>query len=358
MVKRTTKSALAGKLNKALQSHANDETNYGKQFIDLPPGISNGVAQLIDAKIGTYKPGTTYEGKEFLYLAGSVVAPKEFTYIPKVFQDGKVHLLPAQTLELSGQRTSLMIPLCETTSREKKVTTLGENVARALNELRKLEIDTSSVTSDKELVSLLEVAKEQTLYFRFGTSARDPNAQYPGERVWENWYGSKDMEDYEPHSEDDVIDDTEERVDDEPVENEEDGDEEEASSSEEDPEAEGFFEGDGTKGDEGDEEAQARLTEAAKGEDIDTNDYGTWQEVEDLLSGGETSDGSEDSEVEEEKAPPEKGDFFLYKPPRKRVAISCEVTAVFPSKKTCNLLSAEGKVSYKKVAWDKLIEEE
>lgn len=90
MVKRTTKSALAAKLNKALQSHANDETDYGMQFIDLPPGISNGVAQLIDAKIGTYKPSTQYAGKEFLYLAGSVIEPKEFTYIPKVFQDEKV----------------------------------------------------------------------------------------------------------------------------------------------------------------------------------------------------------------------------------------------------------------------------
>ncbi len=54
MAKRTKKSGLSVK---SFKDHARDETEYGMEFIDLPGGITGGIARLVDAKLGVYAKG-------------------------------------------------------------------------------------------------------------------------------------------------------------------------------------------------------------------------------------------------------------------------------------------------------------
>ncbi len=344
---KTAKSKVKGMLNSALKKHEMQETDYGRQFIDLPPGINNGIAKLIDAKIGEYKPGTTSAGQPFLYLAGAVVEPKQASFVPKVFQDGKIQNLPAQTLDIEGQRTTCgknkTLPLCETTNADGTVVTVGENVDTAFMELQKLGLDPSTIPDsddpEKELSDLLALAVEEELIFKFSTSASDPNENYPNTRVWENWHGNRGLDDYEESEEDGVVDGSEEKVDEEP-------ETEEKIEAGEDT----YQTGDGEKGDAGDREAQVRLTTTAEENGINPDELPNWGGVETAIleAIGEDDDNDE--------APPEKGDEFGYKPPRKRKPVACEVTVVFAGKQTVNLKNLDSGASYKGISWDKLVE--
>ena len=95
------KNPLAGKIAKALKAHAQDETEYRQGYMDLPPGIKNGIAQLIDGRFGEYKTGDN-AGESFVYLAGSVVEPHEHTYAPKLWSNGKIQVLEPVTDQIVG----------------------------------------------------------------------------------------------------------------------------------------------------------------------------------------------------------------------------------------------------------------
>lgn len=287
------KSSLLGK---HLKAHNKDETNYGMEFIDLPAGITGGIAKLVDAKVGVYKTGDN-EGEQFLYLGGVVVEPKVVTATEKVFQDGKVVVLSVREVDIAGQRTSKMVPLCETSKQDGTVVTQDENVSTALNELRKLggEGCTENVNTDEQLLEFLEDLKGQGVYFKFSTSARDPSAAYPTQRVWENWLGAKDLEDYEPEEDEDIDDDTEDPDDDKPEEDDPEPDDDD-EDDEEDPE-----------------------------DDDDDDDWA-----------------------------PEKGESYNFKPPKARKFVEVKVTAVFSSKETCNVMNVATEKIYKGVSWDKL----
>ena len=77
-----------GLLSESLKAHANDETSYGTEYIDLPGGITGGIAKLVDAKLGEFKKGPN-QGKQFLYLGGLVVEPETAIQLNKVLQVGK-----------------------------------------------------------------------------------------------------------------------------------------------------------------------------------------------------------------------------------------------------------------------------
>lgn len=91
--------------NKALRDHAKDETTYQMDFTDLPGDITGGVAKLVEAKLGEYKSGPN-QGQKFLYLAGTVVQPKQAAKITKVWDADKkaVKVVDASTVIIEGQR--------------------------------------------------------------------------------------------------------------------------------------------------------------------------------------------------------------------------------------------------------------
>ena len=51
---------------------------------------------------------------------------------------------------------------------------------------------------------------------------------------------------------------------------------------------------------------------------------------------------------------PEVEEIYLFKPPGKKKAVECEVTAVFEGKRTCVLKNLDDNKSYKGVSWDSL----
>lgn len=203
-------------LSGALKAHAKDKTDYGREFTNLPGGITGGIAELVEAKIGVYKSGKN-TGQKFIYMAGVVRSPKTALELKKIWEPvpgnpkGQVKIISNKMIDIDGQRTSIMLPLCATEKGDGKggtvQVTLDQNVEDALNEVRKLggEECTAHVQTEEDLAQLLATLKSQQpgIRFKFGTSEMDPNKDYPnGARVFENWYGTKGLENYVPEAAD------------------------------------------------------------------------------------------------------------------------------------------------------------
>lgn len=339
MAKVQVKSGLAGRIGakgaKAVKDHRNDETRLGN--VDLPPGIRNGVAQLVDCRFSQYKKGD-YKDEYFFYAAGIVLKPEK--------QDG---------IPVKGLRTSLTLPCCETKKADGTVVELDHNIDVVLNELRKLGADTSDAEID-DLENLAAALKEAAPTFRFSTSQAKPTKQYPNPRVFENWGGTVDIDDADGG--DGVVDDTETASDDEIANQPAEGDEAEEESV--DLEALGQA-ADDDSDEEAQTEAQATLSELCTESGIDPDEYQTWAEVAAILSEASAEPAAE--EVEEPAADgdaePAVEEVWFYKPTtgkNKGKKIEVEITAVFKGKKQVNCKDLDdNKTVYRSVDWSALM---
>lgn len=313
MAKKSSKSGLASKLgakgSKAVKAHRNDEVNYGN--ISIPGGIRSGVAKLIECKFDQYKSGRN-EGDYYFLAAGIVQA----------------NYPNRDDVDTKGLRTQIMIPCCDTKTQAGKETSVDQHLANILNELKKLGADTEDVEME-DLEELAADVKETEPFFKFSTSQSEPTDAFPEPRVWENWYGSKGVEDWEPEEDDDEVDD------------DTDEDDDEAEEEKPTPKKRG---------------RKAKVVEEEEEEDDE-------DESEDEDDSEEESEDEDDNEEEEgdedddEMIVPEKGDECEYKPPRKRKPVTVTVTAVNEKKETCSVKDDSGTL-YKDVAFDKLIWEE
>lgn len=372
---------MGSKLNDALKEHAGDETTERTEFINLPPGITGGIAQFADGRIGKYKSGQ-YQGKQYCYLAGIVVEPKSATYVPKTFVEGRgVVAMDPETVEVEGQRTSMTIPLCDTKNVGGKVTSQSEHVDRLLNELRLLGVGTKHVGSIEDVEALLRTLVEEiSPYFKFTTSASDPTLLYPTPRTWENWFGAKGLEDFvTEESDDDLVELAVPQETGEPEENDtEDGEEDDSGEGggnkggEEDTEeltSDQLLElallADTDEGEEGDG-AAAQLEELAKSMGVDHNKYESWEmfatkvisteDQGDNEGGGGEED--EEGEEEDEDIPPEVGQVTYFKPKGARRLSEVEVRTVNQAERTCTLKRLSDNRVFKKISWDRLEMEE
>lgn len=359
MVRKQAKSKVSKGLSSSLKKHSGDRTDYGSSLENLPGGVTNGIAKLDKAEVGEYKSGDNI-GKKYVRLAGVIVSPKVVDACKKIFRDGKVEMTPMEEVHLGGLQTSQMLPLCDTTNASGDTTTADEHIERMLNELRKLggEECTANVESPESLTELLALLTDpkNPIFFKFSTTHRTPSAQYPEFGSWENWYGSRDLEDYELGDDED-IEETEEEV----PEEEKTGEPDDISTDEGDdniPFEE--LKSLARSADAGDEAASIKIADAAKAVDIDSEDekYDSWESVVDAIreARNEPEEAEEGEPEEEELAPPEKGENYKFKPPRARNPVVVEVTAVFPGKKTCNLKNLDNGKTYKKVSWEKLLD--
>ncbi len=176
---------LGSRLDKAVRSHANDTTEYG--IIQLPPGITNGIAQVKECTFGEFKEGTANAGQPYFRASAVVVEPQTVMY-------------RGQEVKVAGLQTSIMIPMCDTVSQAGKETPLEDNIKRIMNELRKLagEEYTKGCSGGVEMLSLAEGIESAQPYTYFSTTlAKKKNPADP-DRIWENWHGSKGLESYEP----------------------------------------------------------------------------------------------------------------------------------------------------------------
>ena len=392
---KTVKSGLmakyGSKLDQAVQAHAEDETTYGR--IQLPPGINNGVAQLVECKFDVYKSGQN-EGEYYFRAAGVVMEP------------AVVHTKDGDIV-VRGQQTSIMIPVCGTKTQGGKETTQQEHVADILNEMRRLGAKFSAKGGASQLEQLAEGLKQVKPFFKFTTSLRKARTKDQTDGVWENWHGTNGLEDYVPPEEEFVNDENEQVEVEEPEEVEEVEEEAKPAKSapktkpvptknppqppkkappkapepEPEDEPEGFTEfGDldslveqADKPGKAGQPARDKLNDWAVqlgATEEEVNDAANWGEVADMIRNGsgntETEQEPEEEQVEEEEEQdewvPEQGSMVQYKPqdPKTKrpvkTPVDCEVTAINSKKKTVTLKNHDdGKSVYKDVPWDDLV---
>ena len=312
MAKKSSTNSLAAKLGskgaKAVKAHASDETKMG--IVDLPGGIKNGIAKLVECKFDQYKTGNN-EG-EYYFLAAGVV---------------QGNYANVDNIPTKGLRTQIMIPVCDTKTQAGKETPVEEHIANILNEMRKLGLE----TEDAELENLEEMAsdlKEAAPFFRFSTTQSAATERFPNPRVWQNWNGIVEMD--EEEEDDDEVD-------------EEVGDDEEEVAEEKPAKS--------SRGKKPKAEVEEEVEEEEEDEESD-------EESDDEPEDEEESDDDEESDDEDEETiVPEKGDECEYKPQGKRKPITVTVTAVNEKKETCSVKDEAGKL-YKEVPFDELIWEE
>ena len=177
---------LSGKAKKAYEQHKADPIETGG-FVNLP-GELEGIAQLVDCRVGVYKKGK-YEG-ELFFLAAAVIDE----CVPEKTKAG---------IPLKGQRTQIMQPLHATDYK-----TEDEQIKAMMNELKKLGVPTEEVEFE-DLPDIMDSLKEQKPHIIFTTSTGKVTPQYPTPRIWENWQGITTYDGDEESGDDDLEDDSE-----------------------------------------------------------------------------------------------------------------------------------------------------
>ncbi len=193
------KSVLAGKLgaklDTAVKKHADDDTTYG--IINLPGGITNGIAQLSKCYFKEYGPdtnmkkadGTSAKGEFYFRAEGTVNSPNSVA-------------TPDGVVPVKGLTTSVMVSLIEQKRGQGAnavIVSLEDQIQQVLNIMRQLAgPDFTKGATGADLEGLAASLEEAAPYFRFSTSQGKPSAEYPNPRVFENWHGNKGLENYQP----------------------------------------------------------------------------------------------------------------------------------------------------------------
>jgi hypothetical protein len=309
----------AGGASKAFDGHKSDETKFGAGG-DLPDGIEGGIAKLTEAKLDLHKEGKNKD-KPYMMLTGIVVSPKTHN-----------------GLNVEGLRASKIIGLYAV-GQGKSAKTQDDQIGVALNEMRKLGIETKDLSLD-DWEDALNALLQEGPYFRFRTWKGEATPQFPNPRVNVEFRGkcefTENGEGTEPHLEDSTESAAEEGQEAEPAE----GDEDWAAL--------------GELADGGDTDAATKIT--AKAEELGIKDEAEGAEnwtaagvlIVETLAGG-APEGGDEGEPTPEPWKPKKGDFYDYKKPGARKAVSYEVTAVFAE--TVNLKAVEGGEVLRAVKW-------
>lgn len=184
----TLLSKLGDKARKAHEAHRYDDTEYSS-FGDLPPGIKNGVAQLVDCKFVQIAEGKQGAGNYMFYAAGSVQIPKVHDGVP-----------------IEGLRTQISCPVFDTPDRKNRQT-VADHLKWIYNELRKLGVNTAEMELD-ELEATVAALVEAGPYFRFKTFQSEPTPEFPDPKVQHIWLGL--AENYEPEEPEKTDDGSEE----------------------------------------------------------------------------------------------------------------------------------------------------
>jgi hypothetical protein len=167
------------KLRTAFEAHKGDETEFSS-FGDLPPGITNGVAQVVTCKFDQYKSGEGLIGEYYFQAEAIVVSPRKHAGI-----------------RVAGKRTRIgPEPLCNTPQRKSRPTT-DDHVQWILNEMRKMGADTEDMEPE-DLEDTAQAIQEEQPYISFRTWQGKATDEYPNPRVNSEWNGV--VEDFDPDS--------------------------------------------------------------------------------------------------------------------------------------------------------------
>ncbi len=333
----------------AVIKHKDDETTYSN-FGDLPPGV-NGIAQLKEVKFDVVKEGKNNAGEYFFSAYGIVVEPVNFTD-----KEGNNH-------RTAGKRTSVIEMLCPTPNSKGARKTVEDHINFVLNTLRLLGIDTSKMNKAGDLETYMAALNQAKPYFQFRTWQGKATPEYPDPKVNHTWEGV--VANYIPtdESEGGTDDDTEAGA---------SGSSDDEGDSDSD---EGYRDDDdlaslGERAENGDKEAQDKLSAFAKKAGVDAKkvkNADTWNDVVDMINEAsapkDEEDEEEEDEGEEQSVDPEVGQIFEYKPLGKdqkplNKAVDVEVTKVYQKNKKVDLKNLNSGKEYKSVEWAKLIEKD
>lgn len=178
--KNVAKSSLFSKLGKSLVEMHNElkdsEITYSN-FGDLPGGIENGRAQLVDAHFGEFKDGDN-KGKLFFMAQGIVVSPKTI-----------MDPATGEEVEVAGKYTKIgPEALCETPNARGKRKTLKAHMAWLYNELGKLGVNRAAINPQKFEETLALLVKAGPI-FKFRTWKGQATEEFPNPKVTHFWDG-------------------------------------------------------------------------------------------------------------------------------------------------------------------------
>jgi hypothetical protein len=329
MPAKTVQSSLAKELGEkaraAHEAHKNDEVRYG--IVNLPSGITGGVAQLVNAKWDKYKSGKNKD-QPYVLLRGIAKTPVEHANVL-----------------VQGQGVMQMIPLCDTPDRKLngEPGTLEAWYSELLNEFRKLGVDTAA-TEFNDIDGILQMLEKDKPHFRFSTRGWTPpktaQNQNPSEMVFTQFDGVCEFSDNGQAEASGVRDGT-------ASVGAGESDAPPSSESEVSDDLETLL----AQADADDADAQVKIRELAAEAGIDQetidSDDTTWAGLVELI--GQVRGGSEEGEGEAAKEPepepfkPEKGQTFKYqlkgkdKKPLKGGPVKVEVLSVNTTKETVTL---------------------
>jgi hypothetical protein len=338
---------------KAHAAHKGDETKVNDR---LPPGIEGGVARIVQLAFGNYKSGD-YIGEPYFIRGAVAIAPETFSAVD---QNGK----PAGTFKVAGQRLQTQTePLCDTKiktgDRAGETISFDEHYANMLNDLRKLGINTKDIREDDNIETTFNAIFAQLLEdkvcFRFRTWKGKPTPQYPNPRTNEEW-GMNCPEPAEEGSS--VLDESSQNGAETETEPEAAAEASGGAAPWDSDSAEDILKMGQQADDESDVEQQAvaqeALNELAAKHDINPDEIDSWEEVAVAINAAREGGAQEEAAAE---FVPKKGDVYLYAVKGSKKPVEVEVTAVFESKRTVNLINlTDKKTKYTQVAWDKLSE--
>lgn len=375
------------RLDKAVRTHATDPTEVGG-FSRLPPGINNGIAQVVKCKFEQYKADTKMKkadggsaaGEYYLSCTATVIEPY---YVDVKQGDGVVQV------KAYGQFTTLSIngispPVFDTANRSKEVTTQEMWIAKILNEFRKLCGDEFTANASGANLEELAAAIEQAgPYTRFSTSQSEPTKEYPNPRVWENWNGSEGLADYTPPAVPGMQTDhtgapsaNGAPAGEAPTETPTTG-----GSFDEFADLDSLVTRAGEDSDDG-EAARQQLKDMALAAGITEEEVegaDSWQTITDLIVAAQSAAAGGEGAPAEEPEPataqpwtgPKKEEIYKYQPtdpktkkpmvnPRtkKPLLVECEVTAVDAKGKACTLKSIDDQTVFKGVKYTELRNED
>ncbi len=342
----------SGKMRDAYEKGRGEETTV-QRFGDLPPGITGGIARLHSAVFQKYATGDN-KGQYFFMAQAIVLEPVE------VF-DKK-----GNKLSIKGLRTKVgPLPMCKTKNRSNEVTSEDENVARVLNELRKLGVDTEN-TEPEDIPQVVADLVEEHPCIKFDTWARTPTEKYPDPIINHNWLGLTD----------DVVADDDE--DDEDEDNSETGKKLKEKEKPNKPKKKPIHKVDLKKladqADNGDEDAQRKIVDLAEVVGYTEEDClaaPSWGDVVKMIAKPKKDEGDEDDTEDDEEGgegdeedtegdeKPIVGDVYNFTPvdeatgkPGKMMKV--KVVNIDEVKETCSVKTVKGDKLMKNIDWDRL----
>lgn len=157
-------------LNQGHAAHKADSTKYS-EFGDLPGGIDNGVAQLVEMKLTKIKADAKANAGQWMFYAAGVV------HRPVYHVDAKT----GEKILIKGLRTKIQEVIAPTPDKQgaKARKTVQDHVDWIYNELRKLGVDTSKLSSFKDVEPVMAAMKKKAPFFRFRTWKGEPATEGP-----------------------------------------------------------------------------------------------------------------------------------------------------------------------------------